>query len=263
MTTDRCDLGYWFPLLQSSGVAVPRTTVVKATGSIAEVVYNRTSEHFEPLVAELKKAADAYGYPCFLRTGHGSGKHEWKRTCFVEDGEKLADHVKALVEWSEVVDFIGLPTETWAVREMLPLVTSFEAFMGRMPINKERRYFFDTKPARVVCHHPYWPSVAIEDPSRHDWVERLAALNRESDEEVAYLSAQTLRVAEAFDGAWCVDWAFTKDGQWYAIDMAVASQSFHWDDCTEALRLGSPWREPAKPVDHESLLVPVPKTGGV
>ena len=71
---------------------------------------------------------------------------------------------------------------------------------------------------------------------------------------MALLTAETLRVAEVFDGAWCVDWALATDGQWYAIDMAEASQSFHWDGCTEASGLHAPRQEPAKVVDYDALL---------
>ncbi len=135
---DRNDLAFWFEKLKATGVPVPSTTVVRAGGSVVEVVYGKHSPHFEPLVAALKEAAAAYGYPVFLRSGHGSGKHDWKDTCFVPDTESMGRHVAAIIEWSECVDMLGLPTETWVVREALPLVTTFRAFSGQMPINSVR-----------------------------------------------------------------------------------------------------------------------------
>lgn len=241
---DRNDLAFWFEKLKATGVPVPSTTVVRAGGSVVEVVYGKHSPHFEPLVAALKEAAAAYGYPVFLRSGHGSGKHDWKDTCFVPDTESMGRHVAAIIEWSECVDMLGLPTETWVVREALPLVTTFRAFSGQMPINKERRYFI--RGGRVVCHHPYWPPESIRDADCGDWQERLALLNTESESEVRELTALSERVSVALEGAWSLDWAATVDGRWIAIDMAVAAESFHWEACPERERLEGR-REPSPP----------------
>jgi hypothetical protein len=269
VSVERCDMAYWWPHLQRcatfTGVRLPRTTLVRAAGSVAETIYNRPCAHFDPLVADLQKAAEEFGYPCFLRTGHGSGKHEWQRTCHVPDAASMAAHVLALIEWSECVDMFGLPTETWVVREMLPLVTSFVAFHGRMPINKERRYFFDDGPGatsapRVVCHHPYWPEAAVADglPETADWKKSLAQLNEETPEEIALLTAMTERLVATFDhGAWCIDWAQAVDGTWYPIDMAEARRAFHWKGCPEAKRFrpNEPEERDRAPPDFDALLV--------
>jgi hypothetical protein len=252
---DPNDLAHWFGRLRATGVPVPRTTIVRADGPLG-VTAGEPMPAMATLVRELDAAAAQYGYPVFLRTGHGSGKHQWKDTCFVPDRESLQHHVLSLLEWSEIVDFMGLPTETWVVREMLPLVTLFRAFGGRMPVNKERRYFIAD--GRVVCRHPYWPPASIQDPDCEDWGERLMMLNRETDEEVRSLTALSERVAQAFDGAWSLDWAASIDGRWYAIDMAVASESFHWKGCPERARLGGPpEEEERRPFDADSILVKV------
>ncbi|MFI5296521.1 MAG: ATP-grasp domain-containing protein [Polyangiales bacterium] len=240
------DLAFWFEKLRATGVPVPRTTIVRAEGSA----------HLDPLLEELAKAAAAFGYPVFLRTGHGSGKHQWKRTCFVPNEAALRDHVFALLEWSEVVDMLGLPTETWVVRELLPLVTTFRAFDGEMPINKERRYFIEG--GRVLCHHPYWPERSIQEPDCDGWGVKLAALNEETDDEVRALTKLSECVSKAFDGAWSLDWAQTTSGQWVAIDMAIAERSFHWDGCPVGERIGprQPREEPAPDIDYSKLIVP-------
>ena len=64
-----------------------------------------------------------------------------------------------------------------------------------------------------------------------NWRGLLDGLNYESPQEIEYLTAQSELVAEEFEGAWSLDWAIAKDGEWYAIDMAVANESFHWDNC--------------------------------
>lgn len=229
----RTDLAYWFPIIEKTGVLVPRTTIFKVDPSvhIIKAAYGEPCPEFDPLIKDIEDAADAFGYPVFLRSGQSSAKHYWKDTCFVQARDEIRSHVLEIMQFSEAADMLGLPTNTWVVREFLPLATDFHAFAGRMPINKERRYFFEG--TAVVCRHPYWPSRAFEDqnPDCPDWQERLARLNHESPEEVAYLTEQTERVAKAFDGAWSLDWACTTDGRWYAIDMAEAKTSFHWDGC--------------------------------
>jgi hypothetical protein len=73
---------------------------------------------------------------------------------------------------------------------------------------------------------------------RDDWEARLAAMNDESQEEIALLTALSKRVSAAFDGAWSLDWAVDTRGKWWAIDMAEAERSFHWPGCHEIGKIG-------------------------
>jgi hypothetical protein len=167
------------------------------------------------------------GYPFFLRTGYGSGKHEWARTCFVPNPDVIPKHIVNLVEWSALVDFAGLPTNVWAVRELLETDAVFTAFLG-MPIARERRYFISD--GKVVCHHPYWPPDSIHSACQADWREAVDRLNVETRLEVHTLTHLSERVAAHFEGAWSLDWLLSRYG-WYAIDMAEAGRSFHWPGC--------------------------------
>lgn len=223
------NINYWFPLLQGSGVCVPETVIVETDVNLCLLIDGETPDGFEGFICELKSAGEKLSYPAFLRTGHGSGKHTWRETCYVRNPGDFATHVANLVEWSELAALIGLPYQTWALRKMLPLVTSFRAFSGRMPINCERRYFFSD--GTTLCHHPYWPEDAIHTPSTEVWRELLIDLNRETPEEVELLTGLTNRVARHFAGAWSLDWAKTVDGKWYAVDMALMATSFHWLNC--------------------------------
>lgn len=227
MTLSPC-LSTWFPLLERSGVPVPRTVIVTAEGGLA--LEEPDPAVLTKLVADLRAAATSVGVPCFLRTGHGSGKHEWSRTCHVTDLDQIKQHVLNLVEWSEMVDFLGLPTDVWVVREMLALESSFTAFRG-LPITRERRCFIEG--GRMRCVHPYWPreAVASGNPSADDWEARLTHLNGIFAAEYGALKALSERVAALFDGAWSLDWAKTVDGRWIAIDIAPAARSWHWPGC--------------------------------
>jgi len=141
-------LSYWFPKLAATGVPVPETRIVTTDLPLCMLLDGPEQkdvrlEDWQAFVAEVRSAAkEIGGFPCFLRTGHGSGKHDWRTTCYVRDPNALGQHIFNLVEWSEMVDVFGLPTKVWAVRKLLPLLSSFTAFDG-FPVNVERRYFIE------------------------------------------------------------------------------------------------------------------------
>jgi hypothetical protein len=184
---------------------------------------------FRRFVSELQEAADQIGYPAFLRTGQGSGKHQWSRCCYLAKRDMVADHVVNLVEWSHMVDMMGLPTDVWCVREMLPVkpIGVCERYRG-MPVVKEFRFF--VRDGKIVCRHPYWPLDALNEGGfaadvPEGWYEEFCRI----PDEVEPLAA---RVAQAFagDGAWSVDLLETDRG-WYVTDMAEAERSFHFPGC--------------------------------
>jgi len=243
---DRNCLSYWFPRLERTGVPVPRTEVIRVDDgengwTLTAVLEGEEPPAFAPLVASIRAAASRLGYPAFLRTGQGSGKHEWKWTCYLAGPDYVPRHVGALIEWSHMVDMFGLPHGVWCVRQMLPVepIVVLPTYQD-MPLVKEVRAF--VRGGRVVCHHPYWPLKAIADGFG------CRANGRVDDGIVAYAAAAfptaadephwrplAERVAAAFadDGAWSVDLLATRDG-WYVTDMAEAGRSYHWPGCAEA-----------------------------
>jgi len=227
-TTDRTCLSYWFPLLQATGARVPRTTIVTTTLPLYMIPYGEGVPGYVRFRDEVRAACDAMGYPCFLRTGYGSGKHAWRDTCYIEGPDKLDRHIYELLEWSGTVDLVGLPVNVWAVREFLRLRAGFTAFRS-MPVATEYRFFCDG--GRVVCSHPYWPPESIRGPSCADWRAVLAA--QSVMPPPGDLGREVARVADAFaaPGYWSMDWALTVGGEWYAIDMADGARSFHWPGC--------------------------------
>lgn len=226
---DKNDLAYWFPILAATGVKVPRTEILKTDFNLLILLDGKRPNGFADFLESLGAAARRVGsYPIFLRSGHVSGKHEWKNTCFVEKEDDLLQHVVNIIEYGEIASFIGLPVQTWAVREFLPLRHKFTAFNG-MPVANERRFFF--RDGKVVCHHPYWPIDSIRNPSCDHWQEILKDMSRGGDGSYIHLMTEMECVTKAFDGYWSLDWAQHDDGSWYAIDMALGDDSYHWAGC--------------------------------
>ncbi len=242
LPADRNDLAYWFPRLQLAGVPVPRTTIVTTQLPLLHLLdWNESPElplaAYKAFLDELDSAARDLGeYPVFLRTGHGSGKHEWRYTCHLRAAGDLAAHVAALVEWSACADILGLPTSTWAVREFLRLRAPLTAFHG-MPVAREFRCFIAN--GRLQCRHFYWPEQAIAyaalPPSRMDWRAVLRRMSQLRTSEARQLDEIATAVGERFAGEnWSVDIAQREDGSWVVIDMAEAERSWHWTGCPYA-----------------------------
>lgn len=223
-------LCYWWPKVKDLGIPVPRTMILPVDAELFMPVFD--GEPLAPAFAEsLHKVAADFGFPLFLRTDLQSGKHGWKDTCYIPDPARFERNVLGVVEENLLgACSFGPMFEALVFREFLELETSFIAFYGDMPVNKERRYF--VRDGAVVCHHPYWPPHSIEGHTEdRDWPGKLAELNEEIGEEVTLLSRYALLVSAALPGFWSVDFAKAKDGKWYLIDIALGGESYHWPGC--------------------------------
>ena len=237
-------LSHWFPILQAAGVPVPRTEIVRCregTDLTTSFADGDAPNGWTDFIADLGAAVDRIGCPCFLRTGQGSGKHQWKDTCCLTERSLLATHVGTLVEWSECAGMLGLPCDVWCVREMLPVdpVAILDAY-GDMPLVPELRVF--VKGGSVVCRHWYWPAGAICKGFRRE-PENIGEIITDSRPSLTFGAGNgpgtiavfvALALDKAFPGsAWSVDLLLTKRG-WYATDCALAGESFHWPGCDKA-----------------------------
>ena len=228
MSNRNC-LSYWFPRIQAAGLPVPRTEIVETNCELPRLCDGTTPEGYHTFFRSVWKAARRIGYPCFLRTGHTSGKHDWKDTCYVPSTEDLGQHIFNLVEFSECCCLEGLPYDVWVVRELIDTRPAFVAFSG-MPIAREFRIF--TRDNEPVCIHPYWPKDTIQRPTTDDWVERLAEMSEIDEATAGRLKAMARTASLATDyGDWSVDFLEDVDGNWWLIDMTEAARSWHWPEC--------------------------------
>lgn len=223
---DKNCLSYWFPLIESV-VPVPRTEIIRS-GDITAIIDGEIPDGWGELLAAINVARGKLGPDCFLRTGQGSGKHRWSKTCYLPETANIARHVAELVEWSALVDFMGLPANVWCVREMLPTSPiGVCPDYGGMPVCREFRFFAEA--GRVRCFHPYWPLEALNEGGLagdfpFGWYEEFCRLDDREPKRLAEL------VSGAVPGAWSVDVLETQRG-WFVTDMAEAARSFHWPEC--------------------------------
>jgi len=255
MSDKRNCLGFWFPLIEAVGLPVPKTEIVRSVADLTSLLDGEIPPGWYEFLDQLLAAAERIGYPCFLRTGHTSGKHSWKDTCHVPALSALGQHVFNLVEFSVICCVVGLPTEVWAVRELLPTepVAIFPGY-GDMPLCREFRAFVEG--AEVCCIHPYWPWEAVERGCQveHvvDWEDWDRGIGheipvglREAWEKLCELDQSTAailgnlasRAGRALGGGWSVDLLETARG-WYVTDMAEAHRSWHWPGCSNAEVMG-------------------------
>lgn len=223
---------YWWPEVKDLQIPVPETVIVEVpfkhlVSMLDDVMLPR--EYVELILS----AKDMIGFPLFLRTDMASAKHHWEGTCFVSNVEELFRHIWSLIDETLAAGMFGeLDPNALVFREFLKLNSFFTAFNG-LPISAERRYFI--RDGAVECHHPYWIQDAIEKswrkPIETDWKERLAALNKESAEEVKLLTDYATRIGKVLDGYWSIDFAEAEGHTWYLIDMAEGEGSWHPQDC--------------------------------
>ena len=226
-TIDKVSLSYWFPILEATGVRVPKTEWWETDADFWPWVDGEESKSANAFIDDLRQRLRERGYPVFLRTGHTSAKHSWKDSCYVENEDRLGRCVWGLIEFS-LMQMPSLPLNTWVIRGFLDLDVHFNAFYGDMPIATERRYFIEG--GAVVCSHPYWPADAFENTKKSDnWQLELEAMN--AIQAPPSVRADSEHISASFEGAWSLDWARHKDGSWYAIDMAPARVSYHWPQC--------------------------------
>lgn len=235
---DPTALSFWFPTLKSAELPVPRTRIFKMPKEAQQVIWDGfdgkdgDGAALTVFADHVREETRDLGSPLFLRTDHTSGKHDWSRTCFVADPTKLSHHMFAIAEFSETSSIIGMPWDTWVVREMLPTKPlGICPHFGDMPICREFRFFVDGP--LVKCFHPYWPRHALEQGGAHLSDAEYDALCNTTPEERIDLNMLASAVGDYVGGAWSVDILDTERG-WFVTDMAEAHKSFHWDGCEQA-----------------------------
>jgi hypothetical protein len=237
--TDKTDMAYWFPLIEKWRLPVPKTLIIKDVNiEFSKLLDGNLPENWDSFIRVLTKAMRVIGFPCFLRTGHGSNKHDWIDSCYVliDDSVVIESHVANLVEWSYTVDFMGLPLNTWAVREIIPTIPLFYAFK-RFPVTREFRFFINNKNSYNKNHfyiehvQPYWPHGAIRNPSSTQWeviLEDASEITAGEYEILAHL-AQTAGRAVG-EGYWSIDFLQDSSGLWWLTDIAEGDKSFKWGE---------------------------------
>ena len=236
---NRTSLTYWFPKIEAAGLPVPKTIIIELPEDARSAIWNvfdgkPMGDAPNSFFGKIKAAGESLGYPCFLRTSHTSGKHDWERTCFLNGPHQVKKHVAAIIEYGEMASIFGLPHDWWAVRELLPTkpLTVCSRF-GNMPVCKEFRVF--VRDSKVECWHPYWPLHALEQGGAIAPEISFKDLNACQDEEG--LLALAAKAGAACGGYWSVDLLDTERG-WYITDMAEGEKSFHWEICANAPRSG-------------------------
>lgn len=184
----------------------------------------------EYLTAAIDLAAQQFGYPVFIRTEQSSDKHSWKDTCYLTAKKDIEQHIYGLLEHSMMA---GWPHDFFAIRRLIPTTPICTAFYGDMPVAKERRLFINK--GEVVCNHPYWPDEAFTDGegNRRDNVtdEQIAELQVLSEADKEQLTRAAEWVSKHIYGYWSIDFLQDSNGDWWCIDMAIGSNSYHWPDC--------------------------------
>lgn len=231
MNTFKNDFTFWYPQLLTYGLPMPKSILVSSYDvKLGYLTDGKTPDNIQLFLNRLKLACDQIGYPCFLKTGQTSNKHDWKNSCFIKNKEEnLLNHVANIVELSFIANIAGPPLfyDHWIVRELLPTETVCTAFYGEMPIAREVRYFF--KGGKLQCHHPYWPDEAFSH--QEELLPKVKKLQEFTTEELDEPNKMVGYIARLMEGYWSIDLLLDKNNKWWVIDMATGEDSYHWNNC--------------------------------
>ena len=224
----------WFPGIEKAGLPVPRTLMVPYDHrAYCAAMEGEGDLDYPSLHAAIVTAAEAIGYPVFIRTDLASAKHHGPKAYRASNKDEIDHVLSATVEDNEVKFWLSHEgPKAFMVRGWLELVAPFKAF-GHHPIAREWRLFVTDK--ELLCSHFYWPEAAIQfysvDTRPGRWKIQRTAMERQSFPDD--LVGMAIKAAAVQDGeeAWSVDFALDVDGKWWLIDMAVASSSWHPFDC--------------------------------
>jgi hypothetical protein len=231
--TDINDMSYWYPKLEEAGLPVPRTMILHTDAELMSLLDGMEPEppgSLEKLADEIVVAASAFGdKPFFLRTGHTSGKHDWQNTCYVAavDRDAVLYHIVALVEHSALAGIMGLPTQTWVVRELIRTEPQFYCLSyGNFPVVREFRVF--ARDGKVEEIYPYWPEKAVEHgkPDAPNWKHILREISTLEVDEHGRLCALASEATLALGGFWSIDFLQDENGTWWLTDCADGDQSY-------------------------------------
>ena len=226
MTLNKNSLLYWFPKIKNLGIRTPKTKIIKIPNFWTLIDAPEKLTQYFP---EIKEKANQLGYPIFIRTDFASGKHDWDKIAFMENEEKLLSRITALIDDNLCKDLL---CGALVLREYIPMKNLFTAFGGNLPINPEIRFFAEN--GKVHCWHWYWIEEAIRNPSKRNW---RSLIKKEKEkicgEELRWLYDATQKISDQFksEGCWSIDFCKALNGEWVLIDMAMASDSWHPEDC--------------------------------
>lgn len=222
----------WYPKLQKLPIPQIRTEIVKTGYEPLSQFVRKDKPMSEDLWLKLYHAMDMIGaYPMFMRSDQASGKHNWKRTCYIESKNDLKQHLYDLIEEHEMQNMGGeLGYEAIVFREFLDLETGFKCFYGDFPVNKEVRCFIKNRKVQSLRHYWVKQAVAEGDPQDKNWESKLEKLKTYSKRDIEEIKEQLSEVCKVFSEYWSVDFAKSKEGIWYLIDMARGEVSYQSEE---------------------------------
>lgn len=238
---EESSMDYWYPLVKDH-LPCPKTESITFSDDILNEFQGACYDCGDPVIIKkylkkVHKIADRIGYPLFMRSDQGSGKHDWKDTCYVVSRDILEQNLFNLLRWHEIAGIMGLSYKSLYFRELLDIKPMFYAFWGNMPIGFERRLFVCN--GKVLCIHPYWEENAIirshQYPLPMEWkdiIARSCVIGEEKRQLVEY--GETF--SQLVPGYWSIDFIKDRQEKWWFIDAAHGEVSWHPEPCEHIIR---------------------------
>lgn len=182
---------------------------------------------------EIEEHANKLGWPVFIRTDLTSAKKDGIKSVRATSNNDILRCVASATRSSVLAQ---LRPSHLLVREWIDIESEFTAFEG-LPVGVEFRIF--ASPSETRCVHYYWPEESLRDVdcdlseakqlrNELENTEIPSFLNSAAQEAALYANRNTEIPS---DTAWSVDVVRDTNGNWWLLDMALASDSWHPEQC--------------------------------
>jgi len=250
---------YWFERTKKLHVPMPRTAILKLDEELIDEVFefyynDKRPRLFEEKIKEvyrlLKRCVDVVGgFPAFIRSDQTSGKNfvVGDEPLYLLKSEKDFEKIWALIvechEPMDVLMFAPPKPKALVVREWLE-IERWTSKIGKYN-TIEVRVFAEKGEIKKIYPYFHWSGLKrhlafldvsgeAEEALRRDYISNyLFAIKRGLRDIIRYAKI----ISMEFDEEWSIDFALTRNGKWFFIDMALAETSWRPSEEDETDRL--------------------------
>lgn len=221
-------ISHWYKTV-SRVIRTPSTRIVRLQGHLeppgmGEPLASGVLE--QQLLSLLTPAVDDVGgLPCILRSGHTAVKHCWRETCLIEDWGQIVPNALRIAEASRTREYGKLPTDVWAVRQIVPTRPLVKTYQG-LPVCPEWRIIVQGDNV-IDCIAKWTPEeIHAGQPVSREWIDQFDAYFhlRDIDRKWAEQAAKAAGLALARAGdteTWEIDVIKDQWTAWWVLDAKI------------------------------------------
>lgn len=239
------DMSYYLTRLEGCKFNIPFTSTIQLNDHWYEWLKsdNYKPEDIDKFDQYLKEGVEGTELKehdkIFVKTGVFSGKFDFNNRCLVHKGDNLGEHFLNIFYDALIVS--TAPSREVVFREFIETDNDRPTIYNGMKLNTEFRVFLDFDHNRILGVFNYWDSKTMLRNLRGKDLETFESVYKDIEEEYDGLVPELINHIKndcdteksKLEGTWSID--FLWDGnKFWMIDMALAKQSYYYDQVEEA-----------------------------